>query len=97
MAACATRTGVAMARALFLVIFSREQWWVDFEGSAHGPYDSRENAALEARTLARMEAHSGRESEVLVPDAEGKYWVIWSSLYDKGEGSGAFVPRRVSH
>ena len=84
-----------MAKALYLVIHSQDNWWVDFEGKAHGPYASRENAALEARSLARFQAHSGRESEVLVPDTEGKYWVIWSSIHDKGEGS-SFVPRRVA-
>lgn len=84
-----------MAKALYLVIRSRNDWWVDFEGKAHGPYTSRENAALEARSLARFQAHTGREAEVLVPDEHGKYWVVWSSLYDTAEGR-AFTPRRVA-
>ena len=83
-----------MAKALYLVINSQDNWWVDLEGTPHGPYDSRERAALEARNLARFEVHSGREAEVLVPDGDGRYWVIWSSRHDSGEGRD-FVPRRV--
>lgn len=84
-----------MAKALYLVIRSQENWWVDFEGRAHGPFSSRETAALEARSLARFQAHTGRNSEVLVPDEHGKYWVIWSSLHD-GSQANAFVPHRVA-
>lgn len=85
-----------MAKALYLVIYSRESWWVDFEGKAHGPYASRENAALEARALARLNSHTGRIAEVLVPDGDGKYWVIWSSEYEGSDGAQRFVPHRVN-
>lgn len=80
-----------MATALYIVIRSRERWWVDFEGRAHGPHDSREAAALEARNQAQFMAHMGRPSEVLVPDDKGKYWVVWNS-----RDAQAGVPRRVS-
>lgn len=84
-----------MAKALYLVIQSRDSWWVDFEGKAHGPFTSRESAALEARSLARFQSHTGREAEVLVPDEHGKYWVVWSTIYDSGD-SRAFTPYRVA-
>lgn len=84
-----------MAKALYLVIRSQGNWWVDFEGKAHGPFTSRETAALEARSLARFQSHTGRNSEVLVPDDQGKYWVVWSSLHD-GAQAEPFVPRRVA-
>ncbi|WP_156343009.1 hypothetical protein [Devosia sp. A16] len=83
----------SMAKALYLVIQSRDAWWVDFEGKAQGPFDSRSNAALEAQSLARFQAHSGREAEVLVPDEQGRYWVVWSSLSDNGR---TFSPYRVA-
>ena len=67
------------ARALYIVIFSRGKWWVDFEGRAHGPHDSREAAALEAGNQAQFMAHMNRPAEVLVPDADNKYWVVWNS------------------
>jgi hypothetical protein len=85
-----------MGKALYLVIFSRNEWWVDFEGRPFGPFGSRENAALEARALARFQSNAGRVSEVLVPDAEGKYWVIWSSAHTGADGK-PFVPRRYGH
>jgi hypothetical protein len=69
----------AMPKALYVVIFSRNQWWVDFEGRAHGPYPNRETATEEGRQLARFAAHSGRGSEVLVPDELGRYRVVWDS------------------
>jgi hypothetical protein len=71
--------GTNVATALYIVIHSRGKWWVDFEGRAHGPHDSREAAAMEARNQAQFTAHMNRPSEVLVPDSEGKYWVVWNS------------------
>lgn len=79
-----------MATALYIVIRSQGKWWVDFEGRAHGPHDSRENAALEARNQAQFMAHMDRPSEVLVPDDDGKYWVVWTS-----RDAAAGVPRPV--
>jgi len=64
---------------------------VDFEGRSHGPHDTREAAALEARNQAQFSAHMNRASEVLVPDAEGKFWVVWNS-----RDAHAGTPRRVS-
>ena len=68
-----------MARALYVVIFSRDSWWVDFEGKAHGPFETRELAAAEAKQLAQFAAHSGKSSEVLVPDDSGRHRVVWES------------------
>ena len=71
-----------MASALFVVIQSRNNWWVDFEGRAYGPFPSREEAAEEARHQAQYSAHSGRESEVLVPDDSGRHRVVWTSAQE---------------
>ncbi len=68
-----------MSRALYVVIFSREQWWVDFEGRANGPYASLDEATEEGRQLARYAAHMGRPSELLAPDQHGRHRVVWSS------------------
>ncbi|MBL8599777.1 MAG: hypothetical protein J0I48_17795 [Devosia sp.] len=64
---------------------------MDFEGRSHGPHETREAAAMEARNQAQFSAHMNRPSEVLVPDAEGKYWVVWNS-----RDAGAGVPKPVS-
>ena len=34
---------------------------------------------MEARNQAQFTAHMNRPSEVLVPDSNGKYWVVWNS------------------
>ena len=69
-----------MATALYIVIQSQGRWWVDFEGRAHGPHGSREAAALEARNQAQFMANmEKRPAEVLVPDGDGRYWVVWNS------------------
>jgi hypothetical protein len=68
-----------MSTALYVVISSRGSWWVDVEGKAHGPFATRDAAALEATQLAQFAAHTGRESEVLVPDDTGRHRVVWTS------------------
>ena len=71
-----------MPKALYVAIFSREKWWVDFEGRAHGPFESLGEATEEGRQLARFSAHSGRPSELLVPDERGRYRVVWASEHE---------------
>ena len=71
-----------MPRALYVVIHSHQKWWVDFEGKAHGPFLSLEEAAEEGRQLARFAAHAGRASELLIPDERGRYSVIWTSEHE---------------
>ncbi|SFZ81181.1 hypothetical protein SAMN02983003_0360 [Devosia enhydra] len=72
-----------MARALHIVINSMDRWWVDFEGRATGPFETIQQAAVEAQAIARVTAReTGRIAEVLAPDASGKYWVVWTSARD---------------
>jgi hypothetical protein len=77
-----------MSKALYVVIFSRETWWVDLEGKAHGPYPSLQDATEEGKQLARLCAHSGRASELLIPDERGRYRVVWDSHNEPHAGSG---------
>lgn len=71
--------GFAVSKALYVVIHSRQQWWVDFEGKANGPFASLDEAAEEGRQLAKLAAHTGKPSELLVPDEYGQYRVAWTS------------------
>ena len=68
-----------MSTALYVVISSRGDWWVDFEGRASGPFATKEDAAIEATHLARFASHSGHDSEVLVPDENGRHRIVWAS------------------
>lgn len=76
--------------AIYIVLESRGSWWVDFEGKGHGPYASREAAAIEAGDLARFSAHAGRRSQVHIPDDEGHYRIAWHS----GDDDVATLPSR---
>lgn len=84
-----------MGTALYIVIQSQGKWWVDFEGRAHGPHPSRESAALEARNQAQFMSHMNRPSEVVAPDQNGKYWVVWSSR-DAGSGVPTAIGTRTA-
>lgn len=75
-----------MATVLFVVILSQDNWWVDIEGRAHGPFATRHAATEEATALAQLSAHSGRDSEVLVPDDDGRYNVVWTSTEEQRPG-----------
>lgn len=68
--------------AIYIVIQSRGSWWVDFEGKAHGPFQNRDEAAVEAGDLAKFSAHAGRRSQVQIPDDDGHYRVAWQSGSD---------------
>lgn len=72
-----------MARAVYIVLLSREKWWVEFEGKSFGPYTSKNTATLEAISLARFTAHTGRTTEVRVPDGTGRFPVEWESETDR--------------
>ena len=42
----------------------------------------RDHGLAEAKHLAQFAAHSGRSSEVLVPDEGGRHRVVWTSMAD---------------
>ena len=72
-----------MGTALYVVIYSRESWWLDFEGTAHGPFDTDQAAIEEGINQAKYSAHAGRASEVLSPDAHGRHRVVWASANER--------------
>ena len=61
----------------FVVFRSRGAWWVDNEGTAFGPFSSREVAGQEALTIARSFAEKTRRAQVYVPDESGRHRLIW--------------------
>ncbi|MEO6394655.1 MAG: hypothetical protein ABIO40_01930 [Devosia sp.] len=83
-----------MATALYVVILSRGKWFIDFEGESHGPFETRAAAALEAKLLAEITVQLKRPAEVLVPDEEGKYWVVWDSRDASAGKKRPAMPRR---
>jgi hypothetical protein len=67
-----------MKTCWFVVIESRGAWWVDCEGRAFGPLESREEAQDYARKLAETYGDPERRSDVWVPDDQGKLRLTWS-------------------
>ena len=66
-----------MTKAVFLVYASRNQWWVDCEGRATGPYLTRAAAIVEAIPQAQAMLASGRPAEVLAPGDDRHHHVAW--------------------
>lgn len=67
-----------MQTCWFVVIRTPSAWWVDCEGKAYGPFDTREAAAAEAVRLAEAFGDPERRSDVYVPDETGRLQLVWS-------------------
>lgn len=65
-----------MGIGLFLVVRVNERWWIDFEGQAHGPLDTRDAATAKAHELAAAARRFGRTAEVMVPDDAEHHWHV---------------------
>jgi len=69
-----------MKSCWFVVIRTPSAWWVDCEGKAYGPFETRDEAADNAVRLAQAFGDPGRRSDVYVPDAEQKLILVWSGM-----------------
>lgn len=66
-----------MTKAVFLVYFSHEQWWIDLEGRARGPFATRAATIVDAIPLAQAAQAGGRCAEVLAPGDDQRHHVAW--------------------
>ena len=66
-----------MKTCWFIVIESMGSWWVDCEGKAYGPFESRDDAQSQARRIAMTYGDDGRRSEVFAPTDQGSHRLIW--------------------
>lgn len=64
----------------FLVIHSMDQWWVDCEGKAFGPFESIEGATSSAIRYAEVFGGDGRQSQVWAPEPGGRMRQVWASV-----------------
>jgi hypothetical protein len=86
-----------MSRSVYIVILSREKWYVDLEGKAVGPFTSKAMAQLEAVSMARFLSHTGKKCEVRVPNDAGKYLIEWESEPYKFAGPSPKFPPRAGN
>ena len=69
-----------MQTCWFVVIRTPSAWWVDCEGKAYGPFETREAAADNAVHLAQAFGDPKRRSDVYVPDEQEKLHLVWSGM-----------------
>lgn len=62
---------------LYLVLESRGAWWVDREGKALGPYETRDEAESGAFHLIDVFGDPARPIEVWSRDDTGKMRLLW--------------------
>jgi hypothetical protein len=68
-----------MTTAIFIVIFSRNKWWIDLNGKTKGPFISKEGAQTEAISLASSFALDGRRAEVQLAEPGEKRKIVYQS------------------
>jgi len=79
-----------MASVLFLVLKSREKWWVDMEGQSLGPFETSEMATFAAIDAARTRGGINvRERQVYVEQPGRKFTMIWSSSHPPDQARSA--------
>jgi hypothetical protein len=55
-----------MKTAIYIVIYVRDSWWIDLDGTADGPFGTLDAAIHNAIEKAKMAAQKGDRSEVRV-------------------------------
>lgn len=73
-----------MQTCWFIVIQSMGQWWVDCEGKAYGPFETADEAKIEAIRIAITYGDDSRRSEVFVSEPGGGPRRIWAAPLPRG-------------
>jgi hypothetical protein len=68
-----------MKTCWFIVIESMGTWWVDCEGKAYGPFETRDDAQHEARRIALTYGNEGRRSQVYTAGDDGRHHLVWTA------------------
>jgi len=71
-----------MPSSLYIITFSRDRWWIDTDGRQHGPHGSRAEAISSAIEAAYVFGEPGVSIEVVAPNSNNRYRVIWRSTKD---------------
>jgi hypothetical protein len=68
-----------MSTATYIVLFAYNQWWMDLEGQATGPFTSVEIAMAAAVSMAAAGSRAGKRTEVRVSEPGRKTRVVYQS------------------
>ena len=66
-----------MRTCWFIVIEVNHKWFVDCEGKAYGPFESRDMAVIDGTRLARTFGDKDRRAELWVSDEIGSPRRVW--------------------
>lgn len=67
-----------MKTCWFIVIESMGDWWVDCEGKAYGPFETKDDAEYEAKYIAMTYGDQARRAQVFAAEENGAHRLIWS-------------------
>ena len=68
-----------MTKTLYLVIYSREHWWIDCEGKPYGPFETEAEAIAEGPEFITLMGNSDHRNELHARDDDGRFQMIWCS------------------
>jgi len=66
-----------MAKAVYLIVYALQNWWIDIDGRSFGPFFDKETAMLDAIEMARKFGDPGVQIELWAPDEGGRNRVMW--------------------
>ena len=67
----------------FIIFEAKGTWWIDNEGTAFGPFSSKEAAHAESVVIATRFGDPKRRSLVFCPDERGRQTMIWEGPGDE--------------
>ena len=72
-----------MASSVYIVLFSGERWWVDYDGATSGPFETEDEAHAAAMARATTFGDLQRPAEIYAPGPDGKFRLIFSRAAQK--------------
>jgi hypothetical protein len=67
-----------VASSVYIVLFSGEHWWVDYDGATSGPFVSEDEAQAAAMARATTFGDPKRPAEIYAPGPDGRFRLIFS-------------------
>jgi hypothetical protein len=68
-----------MRTTWYIVIYSQDGWWIDYEGKPYGPFASEAEAVAEAPDFINLMGNPDHRNELYVRGDDGRYKMVWSS------------------
>lgn len=66
-----------MSSSVYIVLFSGDHWWLDFEGKTSGPFPSEDEAHAAAVARATTFGDPTRPAEIYAPGVDGRFQLVF--------------------